>query len=383
MEQCEMKSLDFNRYVLGCCAAVAILAACGATQPPIGEPGPLSRAPAAEAHGPAAFLYLAQCCRDIFSNRGNITLYNLGLTGVARTISKRVSNPSFISVDRARRIYMLSWDYLDGVTEYDAGSESPSRHIKLSGAWTVATDSSNNLYVALCPTCFEYETGSSSINVYEAGTTKLLRTITKGVNMPLSLAFDSKGNLYVADGAYPHPAVKVYAPGSSRPLRKVTKGLKAPSEIAFDPSNNLFVMNVPANGTRSIIEYEAESDKVLRNITKGVSGPQAIALDGSGTLYVSNTTYPSQGWVSVYAPGASTPSYRITSEMHDPQLLTVDDEGNLYVGNDYYAVALDRHETSSGDSGSLCVYPPKAKTALRCVQNEQYSYPYSLAVRSR
>lgn len=142
----------------------------------------------------------------------------------------------------------------------------------------------------------------------------------------------------MADAAYPHPAVTVYAPGSSKPLRKLTEGITGPTELAFDPLNNLFVMNVPVNGTRSIVEYAASSAKVLRNITRGISSPQAIALDGSGTLYVSNAPFPSQGWVSVYAPGASTPSYRITSQMHDPQLLAVDGEGNLYVGNDYYAM---------------------------------------------
>jgi hypothetical protein len=396
-----MKSLDFGRYALCICVAAAILTGCGGSQPPIVAPYAMPQAPAAavhthswgpalvrsangDAHKPASFLYLAQCCQQLFSNRGNITLYDLGLTGVARTITKGVSNPFFITVDRAGRIYYTSWlDYFRGVIEYDAGSESPSRRIKLDGARTVATDSSNNLYVALCPTCFEYHSGNSSINMYEAGTTKLLRTITKGVDIPLSLAFDTTGNLYVVNGAYPHPAVTVYAPGSSKPLRKLTKELTGPSEIAFDPSNNLFVMNVPANGTQSIIEYEAESDKVLRKITSGVSSPQAIAVGGSGTLYVSNTPFPSQGWVSVYAPGASTPSYQITSGMHDPQLLTVDGEGNLYVGNDYYAVALDRPDTSSGDSGTLCAYAPKAKTPLRCVPSEQYSYPFALAVKPR
>jgi DNA-binding beta-propeller fold protein YncE len=387
-----MKSFGLGAYVLSGGVAVSLLAGCGGLQTPIAAPYAMPQAPAAavrthsrgpalvrsngDAHKPASFLYLAQCCQQLFSNRGNITLYDLGLTGVARTIIKGVSNPFFITVDRAGRIYYTSWlDYSQGVIEYDAGSESPSRRIKLDGAWTVATDSSNNLYVALCLTCFEYHSGNSSINVYEAGTTKLLRTITKGVDSPLSLAFDTTGNLYVADGAYPHPAVTVYAPGSSKPLRKLTKELTGPSEIAFDPSNNLFVMNGTASGSQqSVIEYAAESDKVLRKITNGVSSPQAIAVDGSGTLYVSNTPYPSQGWVSVYAPGASTPSYQITSDMNDPQLLTVDDEGNLYVGNDYYG---------SSDSGSLCVYAPKAKTPLRCVATRQYSFPYALAVKPR
>jgi sugar lactone lactonase YvrE len=385
-----MRISGLARFALTSYAAIAMLAGCGVlrlaqddTQPPIGIPGLTSQAPAAR-DKPAAFLYLAQCCRQIFSNHGSITLYDLGLTGVARTITKGVSDPFFISVDHAGRIYYTSWlDYFEGITEYDAGSESPSRRIKLDGAWTVATDSSNNLYVALCPACFEYHSGNSSINVYEAGTTKLLRTITKGVATPLSLAFDATGNLYVADSTYPHPAVTVYAPGSSKPLRKLTKELTGPSEIAFDPSNNLFVMNVPANGTRSIIEYKAESDKVLRKITSGISSPQAIAVDGSGTLYVSNTPFPSPGWVSVYAPGASAPNYRITSGMYDPDLLTVDGEGNLYVGNDDYGVALDRPDVSSGDNGSLCAYAPKAKRPLRCVQTQQYSFPYGLAVTPR
>jgi sugar lactone lactonase YvrE len=373
-----MKRSKHSGYALSWCVAAAALAGCGGPQPAL--------VPSANgaAHKPAAFLYLAQCCQQIFSNHGNITLYDLGLTGVARTITKGVSNPFFISVDRAGRIYYTSWlDYLGGVTEYDTGSESPSRRIKLDGARSVATDSSNNLYVALCPTCFEYHSGNSSINVYEAGTTKLVRTITKGVDMPLSLAFDTKGNLYVADGAYPHPAVTVYAPGSSEPLRKLTRGLTGPSEIAFDPSNNLFVMNGTASGSQqSVIEYQAQSDKVLRKITNGVSSPQAIAVDGSGTLYVSNTPFPSAGWVSVYAPGASTPSYRITSGMYDPDLLTVDGEGTLYVGNDDYGVALDRPDVSSGDGGSVCAYAPKAKKPLRCVA-QQYSFPYALAVKPR
>jgi hypothetical protein len=375
-----MRIAALIRFALSSCVAAAMLGACGGSQPPIGLPDQISQA---RTHKPGAFLYMAQCCRKLFSNRGDITLFDLGLTGVGGTITKGVSNPFNIRVDRAGRVYMTRVDFAGGVTEYDAGSESPSRRIKLDGVRTVATDSSNNLYVALCPSCFDYYSGKSSINVYKAGTTKLLRTITKDVDVPLSLAFDTVGNLYVADDAYPHPAVTVYAPGSSTLLRKLTKELAGPSELAFDPSNNLFVKNVRANGTQSIIEYAAGSDDVLRNITSAVSSAQAIAVDNSGTLYVSNTPFPSQGWVSVYVPGVSNPSYLITSGMHDPQSLAVDDKGDLYVGDDYYAVALDRLQTSSSKSGKVCVYAPKAKKAERCVRNEQNSYPYSLAVQPR
>jgi hypothetical protein len=98
---------EYSGYAVSWCVAAATLADCGGSQPAL--------VPSANraAHKPAAFLYLAQCCQQIFSNHGNITLYDLGLTGVARTITKGVSNPVFISVDRSGRIYYTSWlDYL-------------------------------------------------------------------------------------------------------------------------------------------------------------------------------------------------------------------------------------------------------------------------------
>jgi sugar lactone lactonase YvrE len=380
-----MKTTIVNRYALSVAAAGAVLVGCGRSQLPAGVPVPMFQAPAAhtEAQRPESFLYLAQCCQQIFSNHGNITLYDLGLAKVARTITKGVSNPSFVTVDRAGRLYMISWDYLRGVTEYDAGSERPSRGIKLSYAWAAATDGSNNLYAAACPSCHPYGSGNGSIDVYEAGTTKLLRSIKDGIDAPTSLALDTAGNLYVLNNDDSKTEVVVYAPGSSKPLRTLPEGLTSPFAIALDPSNNLFVMRNGYSSSPSIVEYKPGSNKILRKITKGLSSPQAMTLDGSGTLYVSNTPFPSPGWVSVYAPGASAPSYRITSGMYDPQLLRVDGEGNLYVGNDDYGVALDRPDVSSGDSGSLCVYAPKAKAPQRCVPTQQYSFPYALAIRSR
>jgi hypothetical protein len=38
-----MKSLDFSRYALSSCVAVAMLAGCGESQPPIGAPGAMPR----------------------------------------------------------------------------------------------------------------------------------------------------------------------------------------------------------------------------------------------------------------------------------------------------------------------------------------------------
>lgn len=368
-----MKSSGFGRCALSASVAAVCFAGCGSQ--PIGAPGVVaqSQARAIAVHSDRgthklAYVYVGECCH--FYNTGAVALYDLALTEVVRTINKVVT-PSYITVDRSGRLYTISQLY--SVTEYDRGSEGPSRRIRLPGAWAAVTDSSNNLYVAACTSCIPYESGDGSVKVYESGTTKLLRSITKGIHAPLSVAMDMDDNLYVANGSYYHPAVTVYAPGSSKPLRRLTQGLMAPTAVALGPSNNPFVINNPVNGTPSIVEYKAASTEVLRTITSGISSPQAIALDGSGTLYVANAP-EGRGWISVYASGASAPSYEIKLGVNDPVALTVDAEGNLYVGSD----GPDR---APRYVGTVCVYASNTRKPLRCVRGEQrFDQPSWLAV---
>ena len=41
---------NLRRYLLGFCAAAAMLAGCGGSQPPIGAPGAMPQSPASTAH---------------------------------------------------------------------------------------------------------------------------------------------------------------------------------------------------------------------------------------------------------------------------------------------------------------------------------------------
>jgi hypothetical protein len=50
MEQGKMKSLDFSRCALSICAAAAMLAGCGGSQPPIGAPGAMAQTSAIATH---------------------------------------------------------------------------------------------------------------------------------------------------------------------------------------------------------------------------------------------------------------------------------------------------------------------------------------------
>jgi DNA-binding beta-propeller fold protein YncE len=349
--------------------AAAALAGCAAT-PSANPARPLLPAAGRVAHTLASYVFVSECC-----GRGSITLYNIGLTGVAERITKGAAYPGVITVDRSGRLYDIMDQIYDGsVTEYDRGSDMPSRQIEKDYAWAIATDSANDLYVASCPSCHEYGYGKSSVDVYQAGTTKLIRTITKGIDLPISLAVDTNDDLYVLNARYSHLSVTVYAPGSGKPLRKLTQGLSDPTALALDPSNNTFVMN-DSSGNPSVLEYQAASGKLLRTITSGVQNPQAIAVDSSATLYVANDSggVSGRGSISVYPSGASTPSYEIEHGVDYARSLTVDAQDDLYVGNVGYSSPIH-------DRRAVCVYAPNTKKPLRCVPApRRYDLPASLA----
>ena len=77
---------------------------------------------------------------------------------------------------------------------------------------------------------------------FAPGSTTPTATLT-GLNGPDALAFDSSGNLYVANGD--GTTVSEFAPGSTTPTATLT-GLNDPEALAFDSSGNLYVANCDA-----------------------------------------------------------------------------------------------------------------------------------------
>ena len=105
---------------------------------------------------PSAYLYVADDGGTL--NYGGITVYEPGLRGAVRNIIRGASNPMSISIGADGTLYVLneSGGYAGGirVTEYNPGSHRPSRRIdKLYWGVALATDASNNLYLANCNSC--------------------------------------------------------------------------------------------------------------------------------------------------------------------------------------------------------------------------------------
>jgi YVTN family beta-propeller protein len=127
-----------------------------------------------------------------------------------------------------------------------------------------------NLYVA--------NYGNSTVTVYGKSSTKVLRTISKGISSPWRLVVGSAGYLYVANY---NNTVTEYAPGKTSVLRTISQGVNTPLALAFDGSGNLYVAN---GGNNTVTVYAKGSTKVLRTISQGITNPIALAFDGSGNL---------------------------------------------------------------------------------------------------
>ncbi|HEX3659782.1 MAG TPA: hypothetical protein VHV55_28615 [Pirellulales bacterium] len=179
----------------------------------------------------------------------------------------------------------------------------------------LAFDSSGNLYVA------NYSS-SGTVSEFAPGATTPSATLT-GLTYPAALAFDSSGNLYVAN--YTIGTVSEFAPGATTPSATLT-GVVDPVALAFDSSGNLYVDNNDFSGTVS--EFAPGATTPSATLT-GLGDPRALAFDSSGNLYVADG---GGSTVSEYAPGASTPSATLTG-LSSPEALAFDSSGNLYVAN--------------------------------------------------
>jgi autotransporter-associated beta strand protein len=193
-------------------------------------------------------------------------------------------------------------------------------------------DASGNLFVAN----YANATGTT-ISEFAPGATTPTATLT-GVNVPIAMAFDASGNLYVSN--FGGTTVSKFAPGATTASATLT-GLSAPRGLAFDASGNLFVANA-----NTVSEFTPGATTASASLS-GLNRPVNLAFDGGGNLYVLNDPSPSYtGTVSKFAPGATTPSATLTG-LGDTFNMLFDASGNLYVADQYTAGAVSAGTTVS------------------------------------
>jgi sugar lactone lactonase YvrE len=230
-----------------------------------------------------------------------------------------------------------------------SGQQSVFVDSGLDGPDGLAFDSSGNLYVA--------NYGYSQFNLFSGGSIDKIDSsghetvFASGLAIPDGLAFDSSGNLYAAMNET--GTIMKFDPSGDGTV--FASGLSFPYKIAFDNSGNLYVANAGGN---SIMKFDPNGNGSV--FASGITYPRGVALDGNGNIYADDYfgriwRFDLSGQGSVFA-----------SDTYAPAGLACDSSGNLYV--------------ASSGSNTILKFDPSGQQSV--VANSGLDGPQAVAVRS-
>ncbi len=188
-----------------------------------------------------------------------------------------------------------------------------------------APDPAGNITVA-CQTCAGAGNLLSAVDTFAPGAGgAMLRQVTGALTLlvqPVGVAYDSAGNLYVANSG--NSTITVYAPnanGNVAPIRTIlagTSGLNQPKGLVTDKNDNLYVASF---GSNTVLVYAsgANGAAVPTRTYTGLNQPYGVAIRKSAyaffnqvppftDVYVTNFGNDS---ISIFDPtvAGSTPAF--------------------------------------------------------------------------
>ena len=246
-------------------------------------------------------------------------------------------------------------------TQFASGFQSPV---------ALAFDSSGNLYVANFGSGF----GDGSIQKITLG--GVTNTILSGLNGPAGLAFDLNGNLYEAN--YSDNTIWKITPAGVASIYETdptSSFLNGPRGLAFDGNGILYVANYNDNEIRMFSAANTTGTRFV--IDPGtllvLSSPVALAFDSTGTnLFVANS-----------GAGASTPGFieefqtpnpigiPIILSLATPAALAFDSSDNLFIADAY-----------GGTNSSGIIYEYTTNSVLNIFTTNDLNAPFGLAYYS-
>jgi hypothetical protein len=325
-----MNGLNLGRCALSVCAAAALLAACGGSQPPIVVPGAIAQGEAASgnvARSPG-FSQLARRALRIYTGfAGSILFYPATANGNAPArlwISghrTRLFTAWAVYFAPSGSLYVANyagypWPRTLGFAPNARGNVAPTRNIGGSNnpvgpLFGVAVYAGRVAVVGLRDAVVVWGRGRNG-NAKPTGIISGPATKLKG---PVDDAFDDGGRLYVTNSS--NHAITVYAPnaaGNAAPVRLITGSLTRlsyPRGLCIDRTNGLIYV---ANSNDAITAYRLlQSGNVrptvmIRGDKTRLRGPTGVAVDAAGYVYVANTFSnigSGRPFLTVYAPGSN------------------------------------------------------------------------------
>jgi sugar lactone lactonase YvrE len=219
----------------------------------------------------------------------------------------------------------------------------------------IALDGSGNVYVADYGNYAVKEILAVNGSIPASPTIRTLAT----VQFPSGIAVDSNGNVFVSAGCITSSLgmtsnVASASTGSCGPLEELQavngsipaspvitpfSGFTTPAGLAFDTNGNLYVADQGSNSVKEILAVNGSvsTSSTIRTVASftGTTGPTGAAVDSSGNVYVA---YPSNNAVyEVLAVNGSIPAsptiVSVGSGFKSPLGVAVDKNGTVYVAD--------------------------------------------------
>jgi uncharacterized protein (TIGR03437 family) len=165
-------------------------------------------------------------------------------------------------------------------------------------------------------------------SVWKVAPSNLLSLIAKKLQSPAGLAWDSQGNLYVAESQ--GGAIRQIEPDGSNTVYAAMSNtaLQSPWGLAIDASDNLYVSDI--NGDRVVKVSPDGTITTIADATQ-VSSPAGMAFDGAGNLYIADS---GNNRILRVAPDGTIGTVPAAGpQLNSPSDVAVDAQGNIYVAD--------------------------------------------------
>ena len=172
------------------------------------------------------------------------------------------------------------------------------------------------------------------------------QSIAKGLNQPLQVAADARGNLYVADEAL--KAIEVYPANASSPTSGTIAGanLGGPTGVAVDGAGDLYIGD--KGNIIEIPSINGSLDSALQTtIASGLGNELNLAVDAAGDVFAADTTNKKVIEISnpesaLLEQDESLQTLGASAGFAGPTAIATDTSGNVWVadGNNLWEITM-------------------------------------------